>query len=123
MSAFLAQKVAERYFELINAHAFDQVGSLFADDAIVLDPTGEVVRGKAAISARWGEDFARSGPERVALASIVSNDTVCAVEVSPHFAGEDAPRSDMVIDHFSVNEEGKITRLAVYLRPPDPDVS
>ena len=108
---------AERYVELVNDQRFDQVGSLFADDAVVLSPTGEVVSGKVAITALWADEFSKSGPSSVTITSAVSDNSVCVVELSPQLPGESAPRSGHVVDHFTVDPAGAIVRLAIYLRP------
>jgi len=118
MSESAARQVAHRYLELVNAHAYDQIGSLFALDAVVLGPSGEEVAGRGAITALWAERFSQNGPEEVSAASMVTEGDTCVVELSPRFSGELEPRAGMVIDHFTVNAAGEIIRLAIYLRPP-----
>ena len=118
MAHSLAHVAASRYLELINAQAFHQIGSLFAEDAVVLGPAGDRVVGRQAITSLWGDDFSKTGPSSVTAASMVCEGNVCVAEISPHFPGEAAPRENLVVDHFTVNGSGEITRLAIYLRPP-----
>ncbi len=112
-----AHAAALKYLKLINAQAFDQVSSLFAEDAVFLSPTGETVNGSAAIGEVYANQFSQGGPVSVTAASSVSDACSCALEISPQLPGEDEARSGTVIDHFTVNEAGEITRLAVYMRP------
>ena len=118
MSESAARQAAHRYLELVNAHDYDQIGSLFALDAVVLGPSGEAVAGREEITALWAEQFSKSGPEEVSAASMVAEGDSCVVELSPRFSGEREARAGMVIDHFTVNAAGEIIRLAIYLRPP-----
>ena len=118
MAHSLAHQAATRYLELINAGEFARVGSLFAENAVVLGPTGDTVHGKSAVSALWGDEFSKTGPLSVSAASMVCEGNVCVAEISPQFAGEPEPRVGLVVDHFTVNDQGEITRLAIYVRPP-----
>jgi hypothetical protein len=120
MTSSQARRAALRYVELVNDGAFDQVGSLFAPLAVVLAPSGEEVVGREAITALWAEQYSRTGPSGVSVASCVFDETTCALELSPQLPGEDAPRTGMVIDHFTIDGEGLISRLAIYLRPTPP---
>jgi hypothetical protein len=117
MKTSAAQQAALRYVELVNAQSFELVGDLFSEDAIVLTPTGELVEGRDAIRALWAEQYSRSGPSAVSVASATFDDRRCVLELSPQLPGEDAPREGMVIDHFTVDDAGDICRLAIYLRP------
>ena len=112
-----ATELLSRYVELVNAQSFELIGDLFSEDAVVLAPSGELVEGREAIRALWAEQYARSGPSAVSVASATFDERRCVLELSPQLPGEDAPRQGMVIDHFTVDEAGDICRLAIYLRP------
>jgi hypothetical protein len=117
MPSSAARDAAHRYVELVNAQEFSKIGSLFAADAVVLAPTGEEVRGLDEITALWAEQYSKSGPAGVSIASELYDDTHCAVELSPRLPGEAEPRVGYVIDHFSVDAAGAICRLAIFTRP------
>jgi hypothetical protein len=117
MSSSPARDAAHRYVELVNAQEFSKIGSLFAADAVVLAPTGEEVRGSDAITALWAEQYSKSGPAGVSIASELFDESRCAVELSPRLPGEDEARVGYVIDHFTVDSSGAICRLAIFTRP------
>jgi steroid delta-isomerase-like uncharacterized protein len=47
-----AREVSDRYTDLINAHDAEAIAALFADDGVLMDPTGEY-RGREAIGEYW----------------------------------------------------------------------
>ena len=115
-----ALEAALRYVELVNAQSFELIGELFSADAIVLAPSGELVEGREAIRALWADQYSTSGPSAVSVASATADEERCVLELSPLLPGETAAREGMVIDHFTVDEDGAICRLAIYLRPAAP---
>jgi steroid delta-isomerase-like uncharacterized protein len=56
-----ARQLSDRYVDLINAHDAQAIGALYADDAVLSDPSGEF-RGREAIVQYW-EGFFRGFPD------------------------------------------------------------
>jgi steroid delta-isomerase-like uncharacterized protein len=56
-----AREVSDRYTDLINAHDAEAIAALFADDGVLMDPTGEY-RGREAIVEYW-QGFFQAFPE------------------------------------------------------------
>jgi ketosteroid isomerase-like protein len=55
-----AREISDRLTELINTHDAQAIGDLFAEDGVLVDPSGEF-RGRAAIVEYW-EGFFRAFP-------------------------------------------------------------
>lgn len=118
MSADLARHAATRYLELVNAHAYDQIGTLFADDGVALLPDGRKIEGKANLIALWRDELGAVSPEAVSAANLTAEGNICAAALLPIFPGADGPAIDLVIDVFEVNDAGEIVKLTIYTRTP-----
>jgi hypothetical protein len=119
--------VAARYVELIQAGRYDEVGELWADDAVFQNPVGTVIRGKAAIKAFYTNFLSSITPDvRAARYATDVEAGVCVLELETRMSrGEDgqwrndptAPYSLSAIDRFAINAEGKIQHMIVYTAP------
>jgi aryl-alcohol dehydrogenase-like predicted oxidoreductase len=115
----LAARAVGAYVDLINARRYDEIGDLFAADGEFLAPTGETLRGREAIRAFYSSALRQIAPEEVWVHSAVAEGNRCVIEISARLPGEPAGSSHVVVDHFTVDAAGLVTRLAVYLRPAE----
>lgn len=56
-----AREISDRYTDLINEHDAQAIGALFADDGVLVDPSGEY-RGREAITQYW-QGFFQAFPD------------------------------------------------------------
>ncbi len=109
----------ERYIELINARRYDEIADIFAEDAEFLAPTGRTLRGRESIRAFYGAGLRKISPEKVWIHSSVTEDDRCVIEIAARLPGDPEDARHIVVDHFTVDEAGLVTRMAVYLRPEE----
>ena len=113
-----ACRAAKRYIASINAGQFPQVVDLFTDDAIVLDPTRRVMKGRSQIEAFYQGPIRQIRPELVGVAYL-GDATDCVVEIARKDTVAGQPRYVLVsIDHFTVDQRGKVIRMVAFSRPP-----
>jgi ketosteroid isomerase-like protein len=110
-------ETAQRYLELFNAGKHAEMGALFAPDGIWRrPPPAPEVRGGAEIYAGYAAPEHARQVEGITMSAtryLVDGSTVAA-EFIFH-----TPRADMeVIDVFDVDDEGRITCMTAYARPP-----
>jgi hypothetical protein len=112
-----ACRVAKSYVDYIQAGRFSEVVDLFADDAVILEPTRQNVRGRARIVEFYQGTIGKMKPELVAV-SYLGDDTDCmvALAVRANIAGELRYKLASV-DHFTLNAKGKIMRMVAFVRP------
>lgn len=107
-----ARDAAETYQRHINAGNADTLVGLFADDAVLLHPAGEF-RGPDEI-----RDFYETNvlPFSITMDAVswVHDERTCVFEVEAR-AAAGGPATH-AIDHLTVDDEGRIGRLAVYYR-------
>lgn len=115
-----ACQVAQRYIDLTAEEKYDQLGSLFSDDAVFVAPTGTVLRGSKAIGEFYATFLPRIKPRNVPI-SFIADGNQCVMElVSATNLDNYAKYRLAAIDHFTVDQNGKIRHLVVYLRPQPP---
>jgi hypothetical protein len=108
---------AQRYVELIAAERYDEVGTLFADDAVFVTPIGKVLHGSTEIGKFYAELMPKLKPRNVPISFIADGDE-CIMELVTATNLDDFAKYRLAaIDHFTVNKQGKIRHLVVYLRP------
>ncbi len=108
---------AQRYVDLMTAERYDEVGKLFSDDAVFVTPTGKVLRGSVEIGAFYAENMPKFKPRNVPISFIADGDECIMELVTATVLDNFAHYRLAAIDHFTVNAEGKIRHLTVYLRP------
>jgi hypothetical protein len=107
---------ADRYVEVALADGKEALALLFAPDATFLAPDGGVYRGRDEIAAFYRRHLANVIPTfHIHRAVAYGND--CWVELAD---GSDEDPILLASNHYTVDEDGFITRLAVYLRPRRP---
>ena len=111
-------RAAERYVHLINTHRYGEVASLFADDAIVLEPRRDGGhRGKAEINRFYTETIGRIQPDLVAVAYTGAGDS-CFVALAIKLLINGQERYALAsVDHFIQNRRGKVTTMIAFTRP------
>jgi hypothetical protein len=109
---------ARRYVEYVNAGQFLNVASLFADEAVILEPTRQIIRGMARIRSFYEGRIDTLKPQLVAVAYL-GDSSDCMVELATRREVQGQQRYALVsIDHFTVGSDGKILRMVAFARPP-----
>jgi hypothetical protein len=113
-----ACRAAKAYVDAVQAGRYADVAKLYADDAVILGPMGKVISGRQAIDHFYGDVIAKMKPKVVGVA-YAGDETDCMLELA---AISDGPGDGThyrlsSIDHFTVNAEGKVTRMIVFVRP------
>ncbi len=103
------------YVTMINSGKYDSVGSLFADDAVYNGPDGKTRHGSKEIGAFYSRFLPRLKPElRASRFFEQGRECMMELENKDNRSGEFAP---VAVDHFTVDQAGKISSFIVYLRP------
>ena len=106
--------------DLIAAERYDELGTLFADDAVFLTPIGKVLRGPAEIGDFYKAFLPTIKPRNVPITFIADGDE-CVMELVTATNLDDYAKYRLAaIDHFTVNKQGKIGHMVVFLRPQLP---
>ena len=106
-------RAAARYLEHVNAR--HDMRPLFAEDAVFLAATGEVFHGRDAIGTYFDGHLSSIEPTLRARTIVADGDhAVMELELLV----EGSAWHLAAADHFTVDEDGRITRLAVFGRPP-----
>jgi len=108
-----ARDTADRYVEVATADGKEALANLFSPDAVFHAPDGAVYRGRDDIAAFYRRHLANIVPT-FHIHRAVSADDDCWIELAERT--DDDPTL-LASNHFTVDREGLITRLAVYLRP------
>ena len=110
----LAGKTAQKYIAYLHDGRYADLAALFTDDAIFLDPLRRGVKGPDQVRAFYEKTVGPMKTEIIGV-SYVASGSSCMVElaIKVNIQGQ-----ERYIDHFTVNAAGKITRMIVYLRPP-----
>ena len=107
-----ARATAEAYQTHVNSGDADALVALFADDAVMLHPVGEF-HGPVAIRGFY-ETNVLPFHVRMDATSWVHDERTCVFEIEARAQAGGA--ATYAIDHLTVNDDGRITRLAVYYR-------
>ncbi len=107
------REVADRYVEIATADGKAALATLFASDATFHAPDGSVYRGREQIAAFYARHLAVVVPQ-FHIHRAVEAHRDCWVELA------NPPLDDPVLlcsNHFTLDDDGLIARLAVFLRP------
>jgi SnoaL-like domain len=107
------REIANRYVEIATADGKAALASLFASDALFHAPDGSMYQGREQIAAFYARHLATVVPT-FHIHRAVEAGKDCWVELA------NPPLEDPVLvcsNHFTVDDAGLITRLAVFLRP------
>ena len=106
----LAHDAAQAYIDAVNATDLDKLADLFAAHATVFHPMG-TFRGAAAIREFYASSVLAHAPRIVASEWMHDGDH-CMFELTAT-TGE---RISNAIDHLTVDDNGKIARMAIAYR-------
>ncbi|MHB1204806.1 MAG: nuclear transport factor 2 family protein [Rhodospirillaceae bacterium] len=118
----------KKYIEYVRAGAFDRIGPLFAEDAVLYTPVGAILHGAKAIDQFYTTVVAGI-PLAVEARTFVSGQNECFFEIwsrsTPNAQGRymPDPAGELVraaVDHFTVNDQGLVVQMAAF---PAPNVS
>ena len=107
-----AHRAAERYLDLVNTRDLDHLVDLFASEAKLYHPVGEF-RGHDGIRKFYAENVLLHSPQ-ISAVSWIHDGPVCVFEMEARAPGGEGVAH--AIDHLSVDDEGLISRLAIYYR-------
>lgn len=122
-----ARATAEKYVALTRAGQYDELGSLWAEDAVFNCPNGEIIRGRKDIGEFYSK-FLRTITPDIRAARFADDEAagVCVMELESRMSRDAEghwktdPKADYTlsaIDRFTVNSDGLITHMIVYLAP------
>jgi hypothetical protein len=103
---------AEAYCERVGNGDVDELMELFADDAVMVQSTGDFV-GTDAIRGFYVQNVLPFGVT-LHVSSWVHEEPTCVFEFEARAAGQ--PSGSFAVDHLTVGTDGRIIRLAVYYR-------
>ena len=107
---------ARQYVDITAARRYQDLGTLFADDAVFVAPNGKVLRGAKEIGAFYEGFLPTIDPDNIPI-SFIADGTECVMELVSRVKHGDGKYRLAAIDHFTVNAAGKIVHMVVYLRP------
>jgi hypothetical protein len=117
-----ASVVAERYIALFNSGRAAELGGLFAPDAITYPPTQDVLRGREEIDGFYRK-MGKVMPRLIPVA-YVGNKTDSVVDIAVEMEIDGQQRFVLtVVDHFTVDDQGLITRMVAFVRADRPSFS
>ena len=114
MHSDLAGRTAERYVAVATSGGGAALADLFSADAEFHNPRGGIVRGRENIRSFY-EAHLRGVTVVFQIGRSVAEGDSCWVELQN--LESDGQVRLIASNHFTVNEDGLITRLAVFLRP------
>ncbi len=108
---------AKTYVDLLNAQRWSEIAPLFAPDAVFLTPLNSVLRGRAEID----DLYRKSVPKHdfaIVPVSFTAEGSECFMELAFKSAELGSDKYTLFdVYHFSLDPDGKIAQLIVYLRP------
>ena len=107
------RQVADRYVEIATADGKAALAELFARDGVFHAPDGSVYRGRQQIAAFYARHLATVVPTFHIHRAVEAGRDCWAEMANPPI---DAPVL-LSSNHFTIDDEGFIVRLAVFLRP------
>ena len=108
---------AKKYVGYVQSGRYAEVAGLFAEDAVVLEPTRQHTIGRARIEEFYRNTIGKMKPEIVAVA-YVGDDTDCMVSLAVRANIGGQLRYKLAsVDHFTLNSNGKFDSMVAYIRP------
>jgi hypothetical protein len=113
-----AHRLAQTYIEYVQAGAYDKLPELFTDDAVIFPPLRRTpVVGKTEIADFYRNTIGKIAPIAKAV-SIFGEGNDCFMELASRYDVDGEQRYILTtIDHFTLAEDGRFSRMIVYLRP------
>ncbi len=113
----LACQVGKKYLGFLRERKYADMAALFADDAIFLDPLRKSQAGKLNVREFYEKTVGPWAPKAIGVDFVGSgNECIFLMAVEGTVAGQ---RRYVLagLDHFTLNEAGKIKRMLVFNRP------
>jgi SnoaL-like protein len=114
-SSTVATLVAQEYVRLLNGKEYTKIVQLFAEGAEFIGQ-GVSLTGKAALEGFYPSAIGALSPDRVSIRSSVAQGQWCVVEIEAVYSENGSEINRWASDVFTVDSDGYITRLAVYVR-------
>jgi hypothetical protein len=112
-----ACRATKSYVEHIRAGRFTEVVELFAENAVVLEPSGRTLRGHDEIGTFYTDTIGRMRPDTIDVA-YTGDDTDCMVALAVRIDIAGQPRYKLAsVDHFTLDAAGKFSRMVAFARP------
>ena len=112
-----ACRATQKYVELVRDGRFTEVVDLFAENAVVLEPAGGVLRGHGEIGKFYTETIGRMKPVIIDVA-YTGDDADCMVTLAVRVSIGGLPRYKLAsVDHFTLDPAGKFSRMVAFARP------
>jgi hypothetical protein len=110
-----ANLVAQEYVRLLNEKEYTKIVHLFAEGAEFIGQ-GVCLSGRSALEDFYPRAINSLSPDRVSIQSSISEGNSCAIEIEAVYRDNGVETSRWASDVFTVDSEGRIIRLAVYVR-------
>ena len=109
--------VAQKYVDNVNAGRYQDQGGLFAEDAVFVRPDGQVSHGSKEIGEFYSNFLGKITPKIIPI-SFIADGNECVMELAAMTRVNDSDKYMLgAIDHFTMNKQGKIQHMVVFIRP------
>jgi hypothetical protein len=114
--------VSKKYIELLQTKKFDEIGNLYAADAVFFAPTGRTLRGKAEIGNYYKATVSNAGLI-LRGQNYVGSKTECYFEIwhrsklnadGKYVNAADGDFHRAAADHFTVNDRGLVVEMVAF---------
>jgi len=113
-----ACKTPRMYVDLLGSGRYEEIGALYADNAVYYGPDGKTRHGRKEIADFYTTGLPKKGTLRVYATSYLQDGKDCIVELAGGYVGDKQSLALGAIDHFTVNADGKIERFIMFISPP-----
>jgi hypothetical protein len=112
-----ACRATKSYVDLVRAGRFTEVVELFAENAVVLEPSGTTLRGHDEIGKFYTDTIGKMRPDIIDVA-YTGDGTDCMVVLAVRINIAGQPRYKLAsVDHFTLDAAGKFSRMVAFARP------
>lgn len=113
-----ACQLAAQYVVKVNEGDAEAVAALFSDDAVVLEPTREVIQGRTALDTFYAERLGSMTPKIVGVA-YTGQGSDCMVALASEISIRGERRFALVsVDHFILGDDARFRSMVAFARPP-----
>lgn len=111
-------RLAAQYVVKINEGDAKAVAALFSDDAVVLEPSREVIQGREQLDEFYAERLSSMKPRIVGVA-YTGHGADCMVALASEVSIRGERRFALVsVDHFILGEDARFRSMVAFARPP-----
>jgi hypothetical protein len=109
-----ARRFADRYVEMVNRGAYEELAGLFAPDALFLAPGRRELHGRSEIAAFYLGFLPEIRPT-IRIASYVEDGNDCVYELEATTT-DSAEFTLGAIDHATLDHQGRVVRFTVFTK-------